>query len=45
MYADTSYAGGQPGDVVVGARLVVFSLLDKVVYVDMEELAEDDWWL
>ena len=23
----------------------VFSLLDKVVYVDMEELAEDDWWL
>ena len=25
--------------------LHVFSLLDKVVYVDMEELAEDDWWL
>jgi len=22
-----------------------FSLLDEVVYVDMEKLTEDDWWL
>ncbi len=25
--------------------LHAFSLLEKVVYVDMEELTEDDWWL
>ena len=26
-------------------RVHAFSLLDEVIYVGMEELAEDDWWL